>query len=56
MPVTRSLQSNLILNYKGCSCVPLFNWAAYYKPNSLPSSTVGSSSSGNLCRYRKRRT
>ena len=34
----------------------LFNWAAFYKPNSLPSSTVGASSSPGLIGARKRRT
>ena len=33
-----------------------FNWAAYYKPHSLASSQVGSSSSGGLCSIRRRRT
>ena len=34
----------------------LFNWAAFYKPKSLPTSTVGSSSSPGLIGARRRRT
>ena len=45
-----------IFNISSAGKRSLFNWTAYYKPHSLPSSTVGSSSSGNLCAYRKRRT
>ena len=45
-----------LLDLRICSCKTLFNWAAFYKPNSLPSSTVGSSSAPGLIGARARRT
>ena len=45
-----------LLNFKPPNKQVLFNWAAFYKPNSLPSSTVGSSSGPGLIGVRKRRT
>jgi len=45
-----------LLNFRPSNKQILFNWAAFYKPNSLPSSTVGSSSAPGLIAARKRRT
>ena len=45
-----------LLNFRPPRQQVLFNWAAFYKPNSLPSSTVGSSSASGLIGARKRRT
>lgn len=45
-----------LLNFKPPRKQVLFNWTAYYKSNSLPSSTVGSSSASGLIGCRKRRT
>jgi hypothetical protein len=44
------------INFPGIKLLILFNWTAYYKPNSLPRSTVGSSSSTGLVGARARRT
>jgi hypothetical protein len=46
----------LLLNFRPPRQQVLFNWAAFYKPNSLPSSTVGASSAPGLIGARKRRT
>ena len=45
-----------LLDLRICACKTLFNWAAFYRPNSLPSSTVGASSSPGLIGARARRT
>lgn len=45
-----------LLNFKPPNKQVLFNWAAFYKPNSLPSSTVGASSAPGLIGARRRRT
>ena len=53
----RSIKNGLnLLNFRPPRHQVLFNWAAFYKPNSLPSSTVGSSSAPGLIGARKRRT
>ena len=44
------------INYRGPRYRTLFNWPIYYKPHSLPSSQVGSSSSGGIIGAKKRRT
>ena len=53
---TKDFPGSYLLNQRIKSCKVLFNWAIYYKPNSLPSSTVGSSSAGGLIGARRRRT
>ena len=45
-----------LLNFKPPNKQVLFNWAAFYKPNSLPRSYVGSSCSSSLIGVRARRT
>ena len=45
-----------LLNFIPPNKQVLFNWAAYYKPKSLPSSTVGASSAPGLIGARRRRT
>jgi len=45
-----------LLNIKPYNKQSFFDWTAFYKPKSLPSSTVGSSSASNLIRVRRRRT
>ncbi len=45
-----------LLNFIPPNKQVLFNWTAYYKPNSLPRSTVGSSSATGLVGARARRT
>ena len=52
----RDFPGKYLLNFKHSNKKVLFNWRAFYKPNSLPSSTVGSSSGPGLIGARKRRT
>tara|TARA_Y100000389_G_scaffold5404_3_gene5210 strand:+ start:1339 stop:1602 length:264 start_codon:yes stop_codon:yes gene_type:complete len=52
----RDFPGKYLLNFKAPNKQVLFNWSAFYKPNSLPSSTLGSSSGPGLIGARKRRT